>query len=46
MREISCPYYKIYHYLILCKAKGYMVESRWTRCKVPKKMCRNWKIRI
>jgi len=27
VREISYPYRKIYHYLVLCKAKGYMVES-------------------
>jgi len=30
MREISCRYCKIY-YLILCKAKGYMVESHNTQ---------------
>jgi len=28
LREISCRYCKIYHYLILCK--GYMVESHTT----------------
>jgi len=31
MQEISCRYYKIYHYLVLCKAKGYMIESHTTQ---------------
>jgi len=30
VREISCQYCKIYHYLVLYKAKGYMVESHTT----------------
>jgi len=30
VREISCRYCKIYHYLVLCKAEGYMIESHTT----------------
>jgi len=42
VREISCRYCKIYHYLVLCKAKGYMVESHTTHSSLRDVLKMSW----
>jgi len=42
MREISCRYCKIYHYLVLRKTKEYMVESHTTHSSLRDVLKMSW----
>jgi len=42
VQKISCWYCKIYHYLVLYKAKGYMVESHTTHSSLRDALKMSW----